>query len=172
METERLIIRKAQQSDVNEFLKIHNSEFVLKYNACRPYGEEEAPHILKTYEEDEGTFFIEYKKNHQFIGSISVESDSLRHGVNSVCLSYFLGEDYTRLGLMKEALNQIIEYCFNTQNVDIISARVFSLNIASQKLLESLNFQLEGCIRQCVKGHHDIIYDDCIYSLLKCEYKI
>lgn len=170
METERLILRTARCGDEKDLMEIRNSEYVLKYNCMSKLT---AEHLQEQVEKDmksDDTFYIELKDNHKIIGMIGIEADSLRYGVNSLCLSYYLGEEYSSKGYMTEALRKIIRYAFEEKHVDVISVRVFKDNMASRRLVEKLGFTNEGCIRRCVKGYGDIIHDDMIFSILKEEY--
>lgn len=166
LETERLILREPEPEDAEEYLKIHNSEFVLKYNAMTPKTLET---VRKQFvgDHDDLMLVIESKDNGAVIGSVSVEEDSVRWGVASKELSYFLGEQYSKQGYMKEALAVLIDYLFEVENLLCISARCFAPNMASRKLLETFGFQQNGYIPSCVKGYGDIIYDDTLYSLFR-----
>lgn len=166
LETVKLILRKPVPQDAEAYLQIHNSEFVLKYNAMTPKTLEA---VRKQFSEqdDEGMLVIEHKDSGALIGSLSVEEDSVRWGVASKELTYFLGEQYSRQGYMKEALSALIDHLFETDSLLCVSARCFAPNIASRKLLESLGFQQNGYIPACVKGYGDIVYDDILYSLFK-----
>ena len=103
------------------------------------------------------------------IGVIYLNEDRLRHKVESLCLVYYMNEKYTGKGYMSEALNVVIDYIFSHTSTEMISAKVFKENKDSAKLLERLHFTYEGCIRKCVKGYNDIIYDDLLFSLFKDE---
>lgn len=82
---------------------------------------------------------------------IAAEEDGVRFDVRSRCLSYYLGEQYTRQGYMKEALRAVLHELFTEEDLEVVAARVFTGNIASEKLLRSLGFVYEGCIRRCVR---------------------
>lgn len=166
LETNRLILRLPTPEDAEEYFKIHNSEFVLKYNAMTPKTLES---VRKQFSEenDDLMLVIESRDNGAVIGSVSVEEDSIRWGVASKEVSYFLGEQYSRQGYMKEALRALVDYLLEAENLLCISARCFAPNVASRKLLESLGFQQNGYIPACVKGYGDIVFDDTLYSLFK-----
>ena len=91
--------------------------------------------------------------------------------MNSLTISYYLGEEYASKGYMTEALREIIRFTFEDRKAEVLSVRVFKENIASRRLVEKLGFVYEGCIRKCVKAYGDIVYDDMIYSILKEEYE-
>jgi RimJ/RimL family protein N-acetyltransferase len=83
-------------------------------------------------------------------------------------LGYIVAPDEREEGYAKEGLKLIINYLFNEMNLNKVYAQTASFNKASIKLLESLDFQLDGTLRQhhFYKGDY---HDDLIYSLLKFE---
>lgn len=172
METKRLIIRKPELKDAKELNKIHNSEFVLKYNCMKPTDVTEMEKSIADYQEINNSWFVlEHKQTHQVIGAIFLGEDELRYQVNSKMLSYYLDETFAHQGYMKEALQTILNYCINTLGLSIISARVFSENTASWKLLEKLGFTCEGELKQAVRGYNNIVYCDRLYALhfVECQ---
>lgn len=166
LETARLILRPPKTEDAESYLNIHNSEFAMKYNAMTPKTLET---VRKQFSDpdDSDMLIIELRETGAVVGSVCVEEDSIRWGVASKELSYFLGEQYSRKGYMKEALGAVIDYLFETENLLCVSARSFAPNTASRKLLESLGFIQNGYIPACVKGYGDIIFDDTLYSLFR-----
>ena len=169
LETERLILRPPVTSDADAYCNICNSVFVLRYNAMTPKSKEAiADHFLGTCDD---TWIIEEKKSGKLVGAIFTEDDSIRWDVESIELSYFLGEEYSRRGYMKEAMHALIDYLFTTKPLACVAARSFAPNTASRKLLESLGFHCDGYIPMCVKGYKDTIFDDTLYSVFKENWK-
>ncbi|MDF2608531.1 MAG: hypothetical protein K0R92_5 [Lachnospiraceae bacterium] len=166
--TERLILRQPEEQDCAAILDIHNSFFVLQYNAMKIITEKEMLDEIKNNQNN--TFYIERKESGEVIGAIFIDDDFLRYKVNSRAISYYLGEKYIRNGYMFEALKEVIKKLF-CDGYDIIAARAFSENKSSIGLLKKLGFSYEGCIRHCVKGYGNIIYDDMIFSLLQSEWE-
>ncbi|MBR5529528.1 MAG: GNAT family N-acetyltransferase [Oscillospiraceae bacterium] len=167
LETQRLILRKPQEADVDDYMEFVNSEFVLRYNAMVPVSREKVQLQFTNMPEDSGTLAVVLKETGKMIGMVSVEEDSLRYGVDSKEISYFIREEEARKGYMKEALKMLISYLFETEEQSCITARCFAPNIASGHLLESLGFHREGVLRRCVRGYGGTVFDDCLYSLLK-----
>lgn len=165
LETKRLILRAPRIADAPAYTAIHNSDFVLRYNAMQPTTSERMIVKFADAQYLEATVFLEEKSTGQLIGAIFLEDDDLRYGVASRCLSYFLAESFTRKGYMKEALGEVIRYLFETQNLECVSARAFAPNTASRALLRSLGFQENGIIPRCVKGFTGEIFDDVIHTL-------
>lgn len=164
LKSRRLILRRPEIADVEEILKIHNSEYVQRYNAMKLYRRED---MLKDIINDrEKTYYLQLVDSKQIIGAIFIGTDHLRYQINAVCLSYYLDERFQGQGYMYEALELVIKELFK-QGIDVISARVFVDNVASKKLLIKLGFVLEGCLKKAVKGYQGIIYDDCLFALFK-----
>ncbi len=171
METERLLLRGAQPGDEKDLFEIRNSEFVLKYNCMKKLTMEQLQEQVMKDMESKDIYYIVLKESGKVIGMVGIDPDTLRYGVNALCISYYLGEQYAAKGYMTEALREMIRYVFEERLVDVLSVRAFKSNEASKKLIEKLGFVHEGCIRRCVKGYQDVIYDDMIYSILREEYK-
>lgn len=169
--TERLILRKPELKDVDDYMEFVNTEFVNRYNAMSPVTRKRAEALFSEALDDLRVIAIERKETGKVIGMIYTNDDSLRYGVQSQEFSYFLREEEARKGYMKEALTALIEYFFTEEKQDCVAARCFVPNIASQRLLESLGFTRDGVVRKCVKGYQDIVFDDCLYSLMREDWK-
>lgn len=164
IETERLIIRRPAISNVEDYMSFCNSEFVMRYNAMSVKTRESVLRQFADGASRNNTYLLFHKEDNRVIGAVFTDEDSLRYGVNSLELSYFLDEYYARHGYMREALKKIIDYLFASLQLDCISARSFAPNVASQNLLLSLGFRENGRIPYCVKGYNDIVFDDVLYS--------
>ena len=169
--TRRLNLRSPRAGDGAAYCEIQNSEFVLRYNAMMPTTEERMEAKLSDPEYVENTIFLEEKVTGQLIGAIFLEDDDLRYGVASKGLSYFIREDFSRKGYMKEAMRSVISYLFERENLECICARAFAPNVASRALLKSLGFQENGIIPRCVKGYGDVIFDDVIHTLFQDDFQ-
>lgn len=170
LETERLILRKPQMTDVDDYMEFVNSEFVMRYNAMTPVTREKAEAQFADTGDDFSAIAIEAKESGKIIGMIYTGEDSLRYGVASKEFSYFLRQEEARKGYMKEALRALIQHFFTEEKLTCVSARCFVPNVASQRLLESLGFHRDGVVRRCVKGYQDRVFDDCLYSLMQSEW--
>lgn len=168
LETERLILRAPQERDAQDYMAFCNSEFVLRYNAMTPKNAEQVRRKLSQKQDD--CLFMVLKDSGKVIGEINIEEDSIRWGIASKELSYFISEKYSRQGYMKEALYAVIGYLFEEMNLECVAARVFASNRASLKLLKSLGFCQDGYIPRCVKGYEDVIFDDTLHSLFRKDF--
>ena len=170
LETQRLYLRTPRVQDAEDYTAIHNSEFVLRFNAMAPTTAERMATKFADEEYQANTVFLEEKASGKLIGAIFLEDDDLRYGVNSKCVSYFISEEFCRQGFMKEAMQAVIAALFETEHLECICARAFATNAASRALLHSLGFQENGIIPRCVKGYGDVIFDDVIHTLFKEDF--
>ena len=170
LETERLLLRSPAVSDADSYTQIHNSKFVLRFNAMAPTTAERMAIKFSQEEYTANTVFLEEKASGTLIGAIFLEDDDLRYGVASKCISYFLSEAFSRQGFMKEAMQGVIRKLFLEENLECICARSFVPNVASRALLRSLGFRENGIIPKCVKGYGDVVFDDVIHTLLKEDF--
>lgn len=168
IETKRLILRTPEVRDVDDYMAVCNTEFVLRYNAMTARDAERLRQRFSEPQED--TLVIERKADGKVIGEVSIEDDSVRWGVASKELSYWLGEAYSRQGYMKEALHELIGYLFETDDLECVAARCFAPNVASLALLKALGFHQDGYIPRCVKGYQNQIFDDTLHSLFRKDF--
>lgn len=81
-------------------------------------------------------------------------------------LGYLLLNEYSGKGVMTEAVGMACAEAFENLDILRISARVFSPNAASRRVLEKNGFEREGTLRRAVcKGGE--VYDMCLYGKLK-----
>ena len=168
IETERLRLRAPREDDAPALLAIRNSDFVRRFNPMSVWDEKRMRGEIREEIENDSAYYIERKADGVLLGMISVEEDELRYRVRAKSVSYYLGEAYTRQGYMKEALGAVLHGLFaDDPALEVISARVFRGNTASERLLLSLGFTCDGCIRRCVRMENGTVFDDMQFSLLR-----
>lgn len=84
-------------------------------------------------------------------------------------IGYLLHEKFRKQGFMSEAIRKIIEYGFNTMQLNRIEAFISPNNLPSIQLIKGLHFTYEGTLKQHYK-FKDHIHDSQVYALLKSEY--
>jgi len=85
-------------------------------------------------------------------------------------IGYRLHEQFRKQGYMSEAIRKILEYGFNTMQINRIEAFISPDNQPSIQLIKTLNFTYEGTLKQHYKFKGKI-YDSEVYALLKSEYR-
>lgn len=161
----RIVLRNISEKDFNLFFQFHNSQFVLKYNCMHLMSEQDVKDYIVKYKQDDSVIVIASLEKDELLGMIFVHEDSIRYLVNSIEVSYWIGECFSHQGYMFEALSLLFNELFQT--FDSITARAFQENKASIHLLTKLGFVCEGTLKQAVLGYNNKIFDDCIFSLRK-----
>jgi [ribosomal protein S5]-alanine N-acetyltransferase len=166
IQTSRLIIRPRRISDIDDLLEINHDEEILKYNCSPKFTYEQLATVLKKQVNEPGHWCLELQTTHKVIGNIDLDRDNLRYFVNSKIISYELLTPYVGQGLMFEAMTALLKHYFEQEQIRIITARVFSDNEKSQKLLRRLGFQQEGYLREAVVGYGNVVHDDVLFCLI------
>ena len=167
LETRRLLLRNVKQSDAEEYLQFHNSEFVLRYNAMEKETAEQAERFIRENLGNDRRVAIARRDTDEFVGMIYIEEDSLRYRANSLEVSYWLGEPYSAQGLMTEALGALVGYLLEEKGLNSVTARAFADHPCSGKLLRRLGFRQEGHLREAVRGYDGALHDDLLFSRRK-----
>jgi len=84
-------------------------------------------------------------------------------------LSLFLKPEFQGKKIGTEVLKRMMKYAFNTLNFYRLEAEVIDYNEVSRKLVEKLNFTLEGRLRQA-RYFDGKYYDILRYGILKHEF--
>lgn len=106
-------------------------------------------------------FFIFLRSNYQLVGGITL--DNIRYGpFQSATLGYWLGEEFSKKGIMTESLISLIRYANKDLGISRIEAATLPTNLASRRLLEKCNFKYEGVGQYFLqikgKWEHHILY--------------
>ena len=172
--TERFIIRKAVENDCHDIFELYSDERVVKYMPFTTFTSiEDAINELnwydKIFKEQTGLrWVIEEVESKKVIGTCGFLNYERAH--NRIEIGYDLNPNYWGKGVMKEALNCIIHFAFETMNINKIEAKVEPENKSSIKLLEKMTFYKEGVLRQH-EFENGRYVDLAIFSKLKSEYE-
>ena len=169
LETERLVLRRVIENDVNEMFVLRSDSVIMKY-IPRPLVtnlDEALEHIKNIdakIESSEGiNWGITLKGNDTLIGvagfyRISQENQRAEIG-------YILHPSQSGKGIISEVVKHLIEFGFTTMNLHSIEAVIAPENKASAKVLEKNGFVQEGLFKenQYFEGR---FLDSAVYSLL------
>ena len=170
LETQRLILREWQESDVNDLYDIMKTPSVIM-GGWEPHANVNVSrNILNEYINNGDRWAVALKNSKKVIGCVRVCPDHNRGRFYAKSINYVLSEDYWGNGYMTEAIKQIIKYLFDELNIDLLSAFHIPDNIKSKKVLENCGFEYEITIEQGFKRFDGKVFDAICYSILKSDY--
>ncbi len=168
--TSRLLLGRMQNKHAADLLPLRSSEKVMQYiDKERTNTLEEAAALIKRIDDDlinnDGiTWCISLKENPEIlIGTIGfwrIIKQNYRAEVG-----YMIHPDFWGKGLMKEALQVVMDFGFNKIKLHSIEAHINPGNTASAKLLESIGFVREAYFKEDYFFRGKFL-DTAIYSLL------
>jgi ribosomal-protein-alanine N-acetyltransferase len=95
---------------------------------------------------DEGkalALFLIRRADARLMGAITL--DNIRRGPSqSAQVGYWIGPEFARQGLMREALTAVVHHAFTAMDLSRIEAACLPENVASRRLLERAGFREEG----------------------------
>lgn len=146
LETERLILRPWQESDLEDLYEYASVDGVGQMAGWTSHKDmEESRNILRCFIRDNHTLAIQDKESGKVIGSIGLEPlrnmDNFLDSLLGREVGYVLSKAYWGMGLMPEAVRAVIDYCFYTLGYDFLACGYFHWNSQSRRVNEKLGFR-------------------------------
>lgn len=169
--TDRLLIRKLEITDNNDFFKYLSLPEIYEFQSFKPKDIKESESFFRGIPElpdVQNTWFqlaVCMKENNRLIGDIGIHflaDDQTEIG-------YTTAPDFQGHGYTAESLNAVFGYLFNDLNKHRIIASVDPDNLRSIRLLHKLGMRKEAHFIKSLKMN-GIWFDDCIYAILKEEW--
>lgn len=175
IETERLILRRFERSDVSDMIKNWISIPEVQNNYGEPVYETicQVNDLLDkwVYSYSNNEFYrwaIILKDLGINIGQIAFYKVNSKH--HNADVEYCIGKAFWGQGYATEALLEVNRYAFEHMNYNRIQAFHRSKNNPSGRVLEKVGMKYEGTLKQYLL--HNGEFDDCImYAILKEEWE-
>ncbi|MFV7236624.1 MULTISPECIES: GNAT family N-acetyltransferase [Flavobacterium] len=169
LETERLLLRRVDENDVNEIFALRSNQETMKY-IPRPLvktTEDALEHIAMIdtkIENNEGiNWGITLKDNPKLIGLIGhyrIKPEHFRAEIGYMLLPEFNGK-----GIISEAVKEAVNYGFKVMKLHSIEAIIAPENHGSEKVLEKNGFVKEAHLKEN-EFFEGRFLDTVIYSIL------
>ncbi len=174
IETDRLILRRYVIEDADAMYKNWASDSeVTKFLTWQPHSSVEVSrgiieNWLKEYSDEKYyQWAIVLKDNgNEPIGDISVVQ--MNEDISMVHIGYCLGRAWWRRGIMSEALKAVMDFMFDTVEVNRVESRHDPMNPNSGKVMQKCGMKYEGTLRSADRNNQGIC-DACYYALLRSE---
>lgn len=174
LHTARLRLRPFTEADTDSIFALHSNPHVLRYWDAPPWkqrAQAERFVVACRRMEQEGNgarLAIERAVDAHFVGWCSLTKWNIDY--RSARLGYCLDDSTWRQGFATEAAGAMVQWAFDTLDLNRIQAETDTRNAASRRVREKLRFVLEGTLREdcIVEGE---ISDSFVYGLLKREWQ-
>lgn len=170
LSTPRLILRPWRQDDLNDFYEYARVDGVGQMAGWLPHENREASQaILNSFIEGKKTFALEYRG--KVVGSLGIEEydEALLPEFDKLAcreLGFVLAKDFWGMGLMPEAVREVIRWLFEVEKLDAIFCGHFLRNAQSARVQQKCGF------RFCKRGEYRTYYgavEDNIMNVLRRE---
>ena len=148
IETPRLILRPWKQSDLAdlyEYASVPGVGEMAGWNHHKDMAESKM--ILQLFIDHKKTFAIVWKETGKVIGSLGIEEmepDPEGEDKFGRELGYVLSQEYWGRGLMPEAVEAVINFCFRVLGYDYLTCGHFLRNDRSRRVVEKAGFRFFG----------------------------
>ena len=141
-ETKRLILRPWRESDAEELYKYAKSPDVGPIAGWPIHTSvENSKEIIKNVLSADGTFAVVLKETGLPVGSIGIMYNVNIPTAEGECeIGYWIGKPYWGQGLIPEATNELIRYCFEELNIHLIWCGYYDGNEKSKRCQEKCGF--------------------------------
>lgn len=95
-------------------------------------------------------YYLTLKGEKKIIGTVCIGS-VMFGSVKSGTISYKMDKDYQGMGLCSEAVEELINFCFNVLQLHRIDSYVMPRNAKSLRIMEKFGFEKEGLCKKCLE---------------------
>ncbi|RIX59273.1 N-acetyltransferase [Paenibacillus nanensis] len=169
LHTQRLVLKKMKVSDSASLFEIWSDPEVTKFMNINSFTDErQAVDMIEildklSLENKAIRYSIFELASNRIIGSCGFNALDFANAKAEI--GYDINKNYWGKGYAPEAIQCLLDYAFNTLQFNRIEAKVEPENIHSIKVLQKLNFTLEGTIQEYEKSKGKLI-DLNIYTKL------
>ena len=167
LETERLILRRYEEKDINTLLEIITDERLVEYKliSYENLTKEEKINLIKDWIREAKTslkekWVIELKDTHEVVGNIVI-NDFIKKP-NYCNVGYAILYDYWGKGYATEALKAVSYYLLNYRDYYLVECSCNENNKRSIRVLEKSGFVEDGYIKNR-RINKDGTYSSVIY---------
>jgi len=174
LETERLILRLWQETDVDDMFE-YASDAQVGPNAGWPVHEnlETSNRIIKNFITNGDVYAIVLKSENKVIGSLGVHErypDESLKDLKQREIGYVLNPKYWGRGIMPEAVKHVIKHCFEELNLDLIWCGYFSFNEKSKSVVHKCGFNYRFIENRTLPLLDNKEVEELYYSITRGEY--
>ncbi len=174
LKTNRLVLRPFKEDDIDDMYRNWTSnDNVTQFLTWPTHSSKEITKkvltewISKNDDLENYQWCIEWKENHQAIGSFGIVH--MEENIHTVEIGYCIGEEYWNRGITTEAFQAVIQFLFEEVGCNRIYARHDVNNPNSGNVMKKAGLFYEGTLLEAGKNNRGIC-DIVVYGLTKKMY--
>ncbi|MDE7182427.1 MAG: GNAT family N-acetyltransferase [Clostridia bacterium] len=146
IDTPRLLLRPWRKTDLNDLYEYASVDGVGEMAGWKHHKSiANTRDTLHAFMTDKNVFALQLKSNAKVVGSLGLHNswancDTKYANFKIKEIGYVLSKDYWGQGLMPEAVNAILNYCFNVLGLDALTVTHFIDNSQSKRVIEKNGF--------------------------------
>lgn len=153
METDRILLRRWQESDAPALFKYASDPEVGPRAGWPPHkSQEESLYVIKNIFTNDTTWAIVLKETGEAIGAMGYfthDTSNIPIGTNDCEIGYWVARPYWNQGICTEALRLMLDYCINVKKFENIWSDHFTGNPASGRVMQKCGFIDTGRLNRC-----------------------
>ena len=173
MISNNIVLRRSTFDDCKEFTRWEEQDYIKEFltiNKERSYEEVVREFITRDSDSSKEQYTILLKENSLPLGRVYLSNISKSYDSIDITRIYIGEKGYTGKGYGREVMVLLLDYCFNTLNMERVTIDHFSGNDKASSLYLDLGFKYEGIMRNAAKRDNKY-YDLHLMSLLREEYQ-
>lgn len=143
LKTKRLILRPWEEDDAEELFRYAKDPQVGPVAGWQVHKSiQNSKEIIRDVLSAEGTFAVVLKETGLPVGSIGImQNVNIPTNPGECEIGYWIGKPYWGRGLIPEAANELIRYCFENLNMNLIWCGYYDGNEKSKRVSEKCGFK-------------------------------
>jgi ribosomal-protein-alanine N-acetyltransferase len=141
----RVELHELQRSDRDDYLRmVHESRELHRPWTYPPERADQFEELVARARRDDFVCLLASRKDTREIAGVFTISQIVRGAFQSAYLGYYASGRTARQGYMREAMELVLDYCFNDLRLHRIEANIQPGNVPSIALARGTGFRLEG----------------------------
>lgn len=171
MISKNIELRKSTFEDCTNFSRWEEQDYIKEFltiNAERSYEDVVREFITRESDPSKEQYTIVHNVTGNAIGRVYLSNISYSSNSMDITRIYIGDRNYLKKGFGREVMMMLLDYCFNSLNMERVTLDHYPGNKASCLYLD-LGFKYEGIMRNAAKKDNKY-YDLHLMSILKEEY--
>lgn len=159
-------LRPWASTDLDSLVRYANNPKIAQFMTDgfpHPYTREHGEKFIEFTNRDTPVHIFAIEVDGEAVGGIGIHPQADIHRKNAE-LGYWLAEPFWGKGIITAAVRQMVDFAFQTYDINRVFARPYGTNTASQRVLEKAGFVLEGRFEKTIYKNGAYL-DELVYAV-------